>query len=229
MEESKKPAPAAAVPNYHGFIQVLVGKDGKEQFFDVHEELITSRSAFFKAAMSGNWQESKERCVKLPEDDAPTFKLYLHFLYTGKIAITSEALDARIEARDHIRTIARLYILAEKLQDVITRNATVEEMLEACRTPNSDGETYCMGTETVNIIYEGSPPGSPMRRLVVDIYTCRATKDWSQLFQLDNAWPRDFLPELVSSLIAKRTVPKDVTRSGNASRYLEVIEPRANP
>ncbi|KAF2024703.1 hypothetical protein EK21DRAFT_117548 [Setomelanomma holmii] len=65
--------PDDSIPSYKGFIQVSVSTAAHQQTFDVHESLITTRSPFFKKAMTGNWKEAQERVVKLPDDEPVIF------------------------------------------------------------------------------------------------------------------------------------------------------------
>lgn len=64
--------------------------------FAIHRSLITIRSLFFKAALSGTWAEAKERIVRLPEDNAATFHVYVHFLYTNEIAVLADSDPKKI-------------------------------------------------------------------------------------------------------------------------------------
>jgi hypothetical protein len=50
-------------------VKVDVGTAPKLQTFDVHIDLVTARSDFFKKALSREWKEAAEKVVKLPDDD----------------------------------------------------------------------------------------------------------------------------------------------------------------
>ena len=68
-------------------IQVRVGEGKKEKIFNVHQSLITSRSKFFECATKENWRQ-KEGVIEivLPCDDPAVFRLYLHLIYTNRLA-----------------------------------------------------------------------------------------------------------------------------------------------
>ncbi|KAF2851211.1 hypothetical protein T440DRAFT_371000, partial [Plenodomus tracheiphilus IPT5] len=140
-------------------IEVHVGKDGTEVCFDIHESLITARSLFFKLAMSGKWKESDDRRVNLPEDDPDTFHVYVNLLYTGVLAVVPDPVPARYAGLEERLKLAKLYVLAEKLQDTATKNVALEAMLVACRK-KFDGQSRVPGRETIKIVYEGTPDGS---------------------------------------------------------------------
>lgn len=62
---------------------VLVGPEKKR--FEIHKGLVCSRSEFFKAAFTGNFKESTDGILTLPEDDPAPFKHFVHWLYTGSL------------------------------------------------------------------------------------------------------------------------------------------------
>jgi hypothetical protein len=60
-------------------IKIKVGQEGV--IFHVHENMLVRRSAFFRKALSGEWKESKDRTVELPENDPSTVALYCQAVY----------------------------------------------------------------------------------------------------------------------------------------------------
>ena len=209
-------------PSYRGFVQICVGQGDEQETFDIHEFLITIRSPFFKEALSGKWKEAAERMVKLPEDDPATFKLYVHLLYTCVLAIVPDPVPQHYNGHlEHIALVS-LYVLAEKLQDTRTRNSVLEATLQASRLLRSDGKIYDPGLRSIGILYAGTMAGSPMRRLLVDIYTARAKSQ--MLNKPGDQWPSDFMRELALSLLDKRQRPEDATRTCDASLYMEINE-----
>jgi hypothetical protein len=206
--------------SYQGFVQVAVGKEQHLQVFDVHEYLITARSPFFRKVMSGNWQEAKDRLVKLPEDDPAIFQLYVHLLYTNMLAVIPNPGLAKDDSMEEVSRLAKLYVLAEKLQDIETKDLVVEAMLLGSREIRKDGQCYAPGPEAVGAIYAGTMPGSPMRRLYVDIYTYRANSIW--LSKNSGDWPSEFVHELALELLDKRKTSADPTKTADLSSYKEL-------
>ncbi|PVH96593.1 hypothetical protein DM02DRAFT_569316, partial [Periconia macrospinosa] len=112
------------------FFKVVVGRKPDQKTFLVHEEIICERSEFFRRAMNGNWAESTDRIVKLPEDRVEIFETYLNLIYTGKIPTELHAVPPTLDQMlSEYECLFRLYILAEKLQDIDAKNAAIESVL----------------------------------------------------------------------------------------------------
>lgn len=93
---------------------MLVGPE--EKSFFAHEGIITHHSAFFRAACSGNFKESKERVVRLSTADPGVFQILLHWVYTK--ALIKLAPDTIDENEDKCGTkrydvLVETYVLAD--------------------------------------------------------------------------------------------------------------------
>lgn len=197
-----------------------MGEGDKIQTFDVHESLITGRSLFFKKAVSGTWREAQDRLVNLPEDEPATFRCYLHLLYTNTLAIMSGSLPKTFHEGDEVFGLVKLYVLAEKLQDVDTKNIVLEATMLSYQKDKRGISDYVPKVQEVRIVYTGTTSGSPMRKLLVDLYTYRARLIPN--LKVDNHWPSDFVQELLTQVLATRGLPpSDFTTAEHVSRYLE--------
>lgn len=115
-----------------------------------------------------------------------------------------------------MQLLAQLYVLAEKLQDTITKNIVLEAMILCARE-----HPYSLpGAHVVRIVYDGTPRNSPMRKLLVDRFTQRA--DAFTLRLALALWPRDFLEDLSIQLVIKRLpAASDPIMTGGASDYVD--------
>lgn len=68
---------------YDSLVTVLVGS--QETRFDLHRGLLCASSDFFKAAITGNFEELDQNEIKLPEQDVKIFRFFVHWLYTGRL------------------------------------------------------------------------------------------------------------------------------------------------
>lgn len=135
----------------------------------------------------------------------------MHLLYTGKLGVVLESGPAPYDGGAEKIRLAKLYVLAEKLQDVVTKNLVVDAMLLSCRQTSAGGIALTPSLAVIAIIYSGTPPGSPMRRMMTDPFSYRARSSWISRNVED--WPRDFLFDLAISLLEKRLPPTDLTKT----------------
>ena len=68
---------------YRTIVRIYVGPE--EKVFDLHKELLCSKSKFFRAAFEGSFREAGEEAMKLPEQNVETFQYFVHWLYSGKL------------------------------------------------------------------------------------------------------------------------------------------------
>ena len=82
--------------------------------------------------------------------------------------------------------LAKLYCFGERMQDPHFRDAVIDAIVarvnDLHKYVNNDGTIsdfqYYPTTPAINIIYEGTPPSSPARRLMVNIYSSRGMSEW---------------------------------------------------
>lgn len=190
----------------HSVIKVVVGPHDASRTFFVHEKLVVERAPFFERALNGQWKESDDKLVELPDDDPDVFFLYLQLLYTTKLHTRSN--EPNKTSREYKRLV-KLYVLAEKLQDVQTRNIVIEAMIAKTR----DEESF--PPSSIHLIYDGTPEGSPLRKLVVDLFTDFALPVDIQRIQRIKARermpPQDFFLDLLLEFSQRRPKPSGET------------------
>ena len=165
----------------------------------VHASIICARSKFFQTAMNGRWLESDERSIKFEEDGPEIFSLYVHLLYKNWLPI----MDESNTKGDHIEfvVLAKLFVLAEKLMDVTSKNIILSSMISKRRhkRENATGRAYLVPRlDAVKLLYDGTPVQSPARKLMVDFYTEIGAKGDAGKTLSDSKVdiPRDFLFDL---------------------------------
>jgi hypothetical protein len=175
--------------------------------------------------MNGNWAERDERLVKLPEDDPEIFATYINFVYTNTVA-TSGAEDPKTHdaLAAELITLSHLYVLSEKLCDTAAKNATIEATLAAAEEKDTDGKTSIHGWRSIRTMYEGTPKGSPGRRLIVDLWTNFSFKD-DFLERNEVQLHRDFIFDVMLALGKERQAAgKHVAKRYDANRYMEAVK-----
>lgn len=103
-------------------IEVLFGPD--EERFIIHKDIICPRSTLFEAACSERWSKAKTP-IKLPEEDADVFNIYVYCIYKDKIEETEDE-----STRLHRRLIAA-YLLTNRPGDVLSCNMIVGQLITA--------------------------------------------------------------------------------------------------
>jgi hypothetical protein len=189
-------------------VTIRVGDSPKYKDFIAHESFLTSRSEFFRRAMNGNWTEAESRVVVLSEDEPAIFAIYLNLVYTGQLVTMRKTEEELASSERQVfinqltseyRDIFRVYVLAEKLQDKGAKNAALAAAVSVTGLRNSVNNWLVPTAEIVNLVYKGTPEGSPGRRLVIDMY---GMLPFRSLFSDINSIPfrRDVLDDLVEIL-----------------------------
>lgn len=148
----------------------------QERRYSVHKKLVCQASDFFRAACTGEWKESKERLVKLPEIEPATFAVYICWIYTGEIDVATQTVDDQVQSIKYERAmtndvyrglLARLtcsFALGDMLQDVTFKNAIIDELVAL----------YTGGRKTpppsdAHALWKAVPQESGFTRVFVDI------------------------------------------------------------
>ena len=168
--------------------------------WSLHENLLSATSDFFRSAFNGGFKESTDDTLALPEDDPAAFELFVRWLYgkalspaagglnnsTGSGAAASLSSGSGTAAssaspsastsltillppdrcRTTIQDYLRLYVLASKLLVEEPEN-TVVDITQGY---------YKVGTRRPDIrdvqyVYDNTPPGAGMRRLLKERIT----------------------------------------------------------
>ncbi|EUC39650.1 hypothetical protein COCMIDRAFT_41860 [Bipolaris oryzae ATCC 44560] len=161
----------------------------------VHTEVLTSTSDFLKNAMKPEWRADKNCPIDLSGEDPKVVESYCQWLYSGKIVRHGNSKSIS-------KSMCRLFVLGESLMDRPFKNAVLDSMMDGIHSKPKFHATR----EGVKIIYEGTPKGSPARRLLVDMwaYLMTARRNLDNLVSLRGT---DFFEELIPALIAVRSVP----------------------
>ncbi|KAI4927688.1 hypothetical protein J4E85_006200 [Alternaria conjuncta] len=204
-------------------VTVIVGKGLHQERFSIHEEIVCARSEFFKRALNGKWTESKERIVRLPEDDPKTFGIYTNLVYTGLVLTdTLEEPKTSTLICDEYDKLIKLYVLGEKLQDKAAKNSAIQSLLEVTFETDAEGMGYIPRGDTVCYLYQGTYTGSLGRQLITDSWMQVST---DYLSRVKDGLPKDFLVDLAIALLGElpKKKPRLVTMA-NKSKYLENMD-----
>lgn len=202
-DEEIVPAPALNF-SADNVVTLLVGPD--EEKLLVHEHRL-SHSAFFGAALKKEWLEGQTRVIKLPVE-APVFMAhYIEYAYRGKLPTHIYTTDSPGDKKEAgYELLAELYVTGERLLDSAIRNAIISEILRIRVLRPKDGVCWNPTTTPANIVYRGTPEGSPARRLMTDLTLRMASDKW----HTPDA-DQQFLYDLVQGFLRMNT-PKALER-----------------
>ena len=94
-------------------MKVLVGLE--ETPFIIHQDVICTKSKFFKAACSGEWCERREGVIRLADSEPLIFHANSNWVYSGIISDFDADFDGDEDL--HFRYTAMLYVLGDVLDD----------------------------------------------------------------------------------------------------------------
>ncbi|KAI4697864.1 uncharacterized protein J4E84_000997 [Alternaria hordeiaustralica] len=187
------------LPNVSGeTIAVKVGL----QIVDVHKDLISSSSEYFRKAIS---HESilSHRFIDLSDEKPHDFDIYCQWLYT-------RVLDAKLDNHNGFSYLARMYVLGEKLIDRTFQNDVVDAIIYrhiTARLSQKPLRYKVPDLEAIGIIYKGAPRKAPVIRLLVDLWAFNMDSSWVTKTRLRAPENKPFLDDLLPALLDRRGLP----------------------
>ena len=186
-----------------------------EEKFVVHKNMICHASAFFKNACSKQWKEAKEGLVRLPDVKPHTFGVYQGWLYTGVLDFSTtptedcqkqRGLDLTDDAFNEIaQDMADAYVVGDMLRDSGFCNSVVDELISVAET-----HARLPGNTVASEIWQKVPPGSAMRRLLVDYFTFDCSEE--VVSKAVEIFPADLVKEIAKAGF------RDISLSGKDKR-----------
>ena len=174
-------------------VPIHVGSD-PETLLHVHATALSKSSEFFRRALKPEWRTDTTKPIDMSDVDPVIFEAYCGWLYAGKVMHVD---DGRCYTY-----LSRLYVLGERLMDVALQDSVVAALIRRIQTYKK-----YPGNLSVQIIYAGTPAGSPARRLLVDICVFRASSKSPGVDDLIKHTCADFVNDLVTELLEQRKVP----------------------
>ncbi|KAK3636982.1 hypothetical protein LTR56_013878 [Elasticomyces elasticus] len=172
-------------------IKVLVGLT--EEVFLVHRPVLCSSSGYFTARLKPEWSRQSSDEVRLPDADHSAFNIYVNWLYMRGIARSSLEDDDEDAQSEEWLNLADAFVLGDALVDSEFQ-ASVLETLRFMSGSRQRKSFWAVATEVVAVIYNGTPTGSPVREVLLDLFLLHADGQLPDDEIL--ALPEEFLQEL---------------------------------
>lgn len=198
-------------------VTLYVGPD--RNAFHVHLDLLCAASPVFKAAFSGNFKESTERSMDLPEDDHEAVNRLVQWLYSKEYQLPGTG--NRSKNQKCYDALARLNTLGEKYQITGLKNNIIRKLFQAKL------DTLTIPELTVVVyVYENTSHGSSFRKLLVDWYSWSIKSVWFSKVgtNIILAMNPEFAADLAIALAQRVEDPTGNPLYGDRSKYYEVLE-----
>jgi hypothetical protein len=179
---------------------LVVGMNELE--FPVHQQRLCERSLYFAATTKEDWKEGQEHRVPLPYDNPSAVGLYIQWIYGGRIFTRLGKQESEIEDKRTYSETSLLvegFIFGERVQDGSFRDAVIDAMIVSINTTGKDDKHRYPSGPVVDRAYEGTPEGSPLRKLMVDIHVNHGSREW-----LEGVTNIDFVKDLAEALYIDR-------------------------
>lgn len=118
----------------------------------------------------------------------------------GQEAEGEKGDKAERKNRHEFNVLIGAFIFGEKVQDGDFRDAVIDALIHTAGSPDEKGTYWYPTGRTVDRAYTGTPEGSPIRRLLVDMHAFHGRRHW-----LDGQRNVDFLADLAGYLLRDRS------------------------
>ncbi|KAF2276944.1 uncharacterized protein EI97DRAFT_432564 [Westerdykella ornata] len=197
---------------------VVVGKGDNERRFTVFRNLLTYHSSYFRAALGGDWKESTQKTVNLPDDDPDVFRAFHHWLYYGTL-YSQLTPEGKVPLSAYL--IAKVYVFGDARGIPHLCNASVDLLVQKSLSE----WVFCHGV--LNYVYDNTPENCGLRRLLVKFGA--ETYRWTRnVRNAEQNFPRMFLMDVMIMNYEDGTyaLGKCLSKVGRA-KYLETIAKEA--
>ncbi|KAL2027397.1 hypothetical protein VTO58DRAFT_111488 [Aureobasidium pullulans] len=175
--------------HYNGIVTVVVGS--KKKSYSLHKGLLCFYSDYFRAAFNGSFKEATDGKIELMDVEPEVFDIFQVWLY-------SRRLQAPADSVLYFSTLGQLWVFGDKHQIPLLQNEVMDEIFA------KEAKLKVFHTKLVNLAYEHTPVGSPLRKAVIEIigHSMRLQEDDGGAFQLScqSNWSVESLIDVVRVL-----------------------------
>jgi hypothetical protein len=225
---AKPPSPCDPI------IKLAVG-DGPD-IVHVHRGVLCKTSAFFNTALKSVWtsQRPDDQTLDMSTESLEYVRTYVRWAYTGHVQIPLHHHSPELPLEEHAKEAERVYIelahalvFGEGVADTSYLNALILLIVEAWKVSE-----WSPGPEFATVLYDGTLPGHPARRLFTDMVFNVAHDDSSHpigwMATLLPEYPKDALLDVVKAFVQQRKTSFGGVRPWISSPSNYLIEEKAH-
>ena len=150
---------------------MIVGKGVLTKTFTIEKEILVKHSEFFASAFNSNsdWKESHDNFITMEDETPKYFKVFVQFLYTGKLFVVADVEDNEKSNKDlagldqEWNHLEKCWVLGEKVLSTSFKDAIADALIAKMRAAGRFPITMH------EAVYRNSGGSCDMRRLLVDI------------------------------------------------------------
>jgi hypothetical protein len=179
-------------------------------------------------------QRPDDQVLDMPEDALEDVKTYVRWAYAGVVQIPLYHHSPKLAIKEHAEEAERVYValanafvFGERVVDTSYTNAIILHIMAAWKVSE-----WSPGPKFATVLYGGTLPGNPARRLLIDMVFNVAHDDSSQpigwMTTILQGYPQEALVDIVKAMIQSRKTGFGGTRPWitNPSGYLVKEETR---
>ncbi|THW56372.1 hypothetical protein D6D20_08756 [Aureobasidium pullulans] len=148
-----KPDKWPSIEHYNGIVTVVVGS--KKKSYSLHKGLLCFYSDYFRAAFNGSFKEATDGKIELMEVEPEVFDIFQVWLYSRRLQTSEDSFPS-------YTTLAQLWVFGDKHQIPLLQNEVMDGIF-------AKEAKLVFHTKLVNLAYEQTPVGSPLRKAVIEI------------------------------------------------------------
>jgi hypothetical protein len=133
--------------------------------------------------------------IRVTDVESDIFKAYVQWLYSHHID----------DATHDSKKWAKMYGLDERFMEEVFQDDVLKLMMRDC----TEKGQYPIGPR-INTVYEGTPEGSAVSRLLVDLFVWVADKSWVKHRKFAEFMPLEFINDVMLALVDQRTPRKNI-------------------
>ena len=202
-----------------GDLMVTLYASNDREVFRVHRNLLCNASPVFKAALAGNFRESSDHSMDLPEEDIGSVNRLVQWLYTKRYQLDGCRPEVNLHAI--FWQLARLNALADKHDFVTLRNDIVDRFFKLFKIHKV--LRFQLSKDLVKHVYTNSSKRCALRDLPAAVYCWKVDYTWYSEVGVKSKL--NSIPAFggdIAIAMAQRLLGKEDPFKGRASVYLEI-------